>query len=174
MEARKRICVLGLGNLMRTDDAVGMMAVRALAEDREPAENIAFVEGGTLGLDLMHALRGVTHLLALDAVDLGAEPGTLVRFEKDELGSIPAGKSAHLLGFSDLIGVLKLMGDEPEEIVLLGLQPQSTGWGTELTEELERALPDLLGASRRQMEAWVADGEGPVSVRQDAVVRPHA
>lgn len=174
MEARKRICVLGLGNLMRTDDAVGMMAVSRLAEDREPLEDLTFVEGGTLGLDLMHALRGVTHLLALDAVDVGAEPGTLVRFEKDELGSIPAGKSAHLLGFSDLIGVLQLMGDEPEEIVLLGLQPKSTGWGTELTEEVRRALPELLGASQRQTEAWVAGEAGGVNELREVAVRSHA
>lgn len=174
MEVRKRICVLGLGNLMRTDDAVGMKAVRALSEERDPSADLTFVEGGTLGLDLMHALRDVTHLLALDAVDVGAEPGTLVRFEKDELGNIPVGKSAHLLGFSDLIGVLRLMGDEPEEIVLVGVQPKLTGWGTELTEDLERALPAFLGASRRQLGRWM-DGEACcVSARPDVTVRPDA
>jgi hydrogenase maturation protease len=160
MESTKRICVLGLGNLMRVDDAVGMMALRALAESGLVRENalgeIAFVEGGTLGLDLMYALTGVTHLLALDAVDVGAEPGTLVRFEKHELGEIPSGKSVHLLGFSDLMGVMKLMGDEPEEIVLLGVQPKRIDWGTELTEEVQRAMGGLLTASRRQLEAWLS------------------
>lgn len=173
MEARRRICVLGLGNLMRTDDAIGMMAVCALAEGKEPAEDITYEEGGTLGLDLMHVLRGVTHLLALDAVDVAGEPGTLVRFEKDELGSIPAGKSAHLLGFSDLIGVLKLMGDEPQEIVLLGVQPKSTGWGTELTDEVQQALPELLRASQRQLEAWATEDQGAANKQQN-VVPAHA
>lgn len=153
MEARKRICVLGLGNLMRTDDAAGMMAVHALAE-LGLAGDVAFVEGGTLGLDLMYALTGVTHLLALDAVDTGDAPGTLVRFEKGEMGRIPVGKSAHLLGFSDLMGVLKLLGDEPEEIVLLGVQPERIDWGTELTEVVQRALGDLLMEAQRQLEAW--------------------
>lgn len=174
MEARKRICVLGLGNLMRTDDAVGMMAVQALGEEADRGGNVSFVEGGTLGLDLMHALRDVTHLLALDAVDVGAEPGTLVRFEKDELGNIPVGKSAHLLGFSDLIGVLKLMGDEPEEIVLLGVQPKLIDWGTELTDELERALPELLGASRRQLDRWIDGAACCVGAGRDATVRHDA
>ena len=169
MELTKRICVLGLGNLMRVDDAAGMMAVRALAESglvRESAfGEIAFVEGGTLGLDLMHALTGVTHLLALDAVDTGAEPGTLVRFGKDELGRIPVGKSAHLLGFSDLIGVLKLMGDEPEEIVLLGVQPELIDWGTELTDAVQQAMPGWLAECRRQLEEWgVGAGRGSDAV----------
>jgi hydrogenase maturation protease len=161
MESTKRICVLGLGNLMRADDAAGMMAVRMLAEGGLAGE-IAFVEGGTLGLDLMHALTGVTHLLALDAVDVGDEPGTLVRFEKHELGEIPSGKSVHLLGFSDLMGVLKLMGDEPEEIVLLGVQPKLIDWGTELTAEVQRAMDGLLAESRRQLEAWLSCEGGAV------------
>lgn len=174
MEARRRVCVLGLGNLMRSDDAVGMMAVHALEEQSGAAGDTEFVEGGTLGLDLMHALTGVTHLLALDAVDVGAEPGRLVRFEKSQMGELPAGKSAHLLGFSDLMGVLKLMGDEPEEVVLLGVQPKSTDWGTELTEEVGRALPELLARSRRQMEAWLAGSDGAAGERHDAAVRAHA
>ena len=164
MKSTKRICVLGLGNLMRTDDAAGMMAVRALAEGGLAGESafgeIAFVEGGTLGLDLMHALTGVTHLLALDAVDVGDEPGTLVRFEKHELGEIPSAKSVHLLGFSDLMGVMKLMGDEPEEIVLLGVQPKLIDWGTELTAEVQRAMCGLLVESKRQLEAWLGPDAG--------------
>jgi len=171
MERMKRICVLGLGNLMRVDDAAGMMAVRALAAEYGAEGEVAFVEGGTLGLDLMHALTGVTHLLALDAVDVGGEPGTLVRFGKDELGRIPVGKSAHLLGFSDLMGVLKLMGDEPEEIVLLGVQPERIDWGTELTDTVQRAMPAWLAECRRQLDAWgVGAGRGSdvVGVSADA------
>ncbi len=173
MEVRKRLCVLGLGNLMRTDDAVGMMAVRALAEFDFHGD-VAFVEGGTLGLDLMYPLSGVTHLLALDAVDVGAEPGALVRFDKNALGEIPAGKSVHLLGFSDLIGVLKLMGEEPEDIVLLGVQPKSTRWGTELTDEVQRALPKLLAESRRQLDTWLASHERFGRAREETVIPAHA
>ncbi len=174
MEARKQICVLGLGNLMRTDDAVGMMAVRTLAADNDLSRAVECVEGGTLGLDLMHALTGITHLLALDAVDVGAEPGTLVRFGKHRLGEIPAAKSAHLLGFADLMGVLRLLGDEPAEITLLGLQPESTGWGTELTTKIKQALPELLQASRRQIEAWLAEGEPALDVPLNIGDQAHA
>ncbi|ACO31941.1 MULTISPECIES: hydrogenase maturation protease [Acidobacterium] len=170
MEARKRICVLGLGNLMRTDDAVGMMAVSALAEDPGSMDEVFCVEGSTLGLDLMHALHGVTHLLALDAVDVGTAPGEMVRFEKDELGDIPSGKSVHLLGFADLIGVLRLMGDEPEEIVLLGIQPKLIGWGTELTDEVHKTLPVLIEESRKQVENWLAVKQVPADERADVMV----
>jgi hydrogenase maturation protease len=99
-----RIGLLGLGNLMRTDDAVGMLTLRSMTEDGRLPPEVHAIEGGSLGLDLLDSLRGVSHLLALDAVDTGVTPGTLVRFEGDELAHLPVSKSVHLLGFSDLMG----------------------------------------------------------------------
>src|SRR5581483_4435387 len=80
-----RIAILGLGNLMRTDDAVGMLAIQELRRDVRLPRSVAVIEGGTLGLDLLHPLNGVTHLLALDAIDGGAVPGTLLRFAGEEI-----------------------------------------------------------------------------------------
>jgi len=152
-----RIGLLGLGNLMRTDDAVGMLTLRSLTEDSRLPPEVHAIEGGSLGLDLLDSLRGVSHLLALDAVDTGVAPGTLVRFEGDELAGLPVSKSVHLLGFSDLLGVLRLMEAAPAEVVLLGVQPESTDWGTVLTPALEAAQKDLVQAALRQIESWVEE-----------------
>jgi hydrogenase maturation protease len=150
-----RIGLLGLGNLMRTDDAMGMLALRSLTEDGRLPPEVRVIEGGSLGLDLLDSLRGISHLLALDAVDTGVAPGTLVRFEADELAGLPVSKSVHLLGFSDLMGVLYLMEAAPAEIVLLGVQPESTDWGTALTPVVEAAQKELVHAALRQIESWV-------------------
>jgi hydrogenase maturation protease len=149
-----QITVLGLGNLMRTDDAVGMQTVCAIRDHGRLPKDIQIVEGGTLGLDLLDKIYGTTHLLALDAVDIGAVPGTLVRFERDELAGLPIAKSVHLLGFSDLIDVLRLMDAAPAEIVLLGVQPESTDWGTVLTPPVDAARSELVKAALKQIERW--------------------
>ena len=148
------IAVLGLGNLMRTDDAVGMLAIDALRKDARVAESVSIIEGGTLGLDLLHPLDGITHLLALDAVEAEAAPGTILRFANEELVDLPVSRSVHLLGFSDLIGAMRLTGGAPCEIVVLGVQAAATGWGTELTSSVQRALPRLIEAAVQQIEAW--------------------
>jgi len=153
-----RIAVVGLGNLMRTDDAVGMLALEWLRESSQLPEGVSAIEGGTLGLDLLHPLAGVTHLLALDAIDAGAEPGSLLRFAGDDIADLPAGKSVHLLGFSDLIGAMRLTGDAPREIVVLGVQPQKIAWGTRLTAPVQAALPRLLAAALRQIQDWAGEG----------------
>jgi hydrogenase maturation protease len=149
-----RIAILGLGNLMRTDDAVGMLAIQELRRDVRLPRFVAVIEGGTLGLDLLHPLNGVTHLLALDAVDAGAAPGTLLRFAGEEIADLPVSKSVHLLGFSDLIAAMRLTGSAPWEVVVLGVQPEETGWGTALTASVQAALVSLMGAALAQVMRW--------------------
>jgi hydrogenase maturation protease len=158
-----RIGVLGLGNLMRTDDAVGMVALArlrlALAAQAElsfadGADRVELIEGGTLGLDLLDAVHGVSHLLVLDAVDAGAAPGTVMRLEGEEVARLPKSKSVHLLGLGDLMEVLLLMDAPPSEVVLLGVQPASTGWGTELTAAVAAAQSGMVDAALMQIARW--------------------
>jgi hydrogenase maturation protease len=149
-----QISILGLGNLMRTDDAAGMLATGAIRDTGRLPGEIQVIEGGTLGLDLLDKLYGTTHLLAIDAVDLGRIPGTLIRFDREDLAKLPIAKSVHLLGFSDLMDVLRLMDASPMEVVLLGVQPESTGWGTALTPAVERAQKELVDAALKQVHEW--------------------
>jgi hydrogenase maturation protease len=152
-----RIAVLGLGNLMRTDDAVGMLALETLKVDLQLPKGVRLIEGGTLGLDLLHPLHGITHLLAIDAIDAGAAPGTVLRFAGEAIADLPASKSVHLLGFSDLIGAMRLTGEGPEEIVVLGVQPSRIAWGTQLTGTVERAFPLLIEAALQQIARWTRE-----------------
>lgn len=152
-----RIAVVGLGNLMRTDDALGMLAIQRLRTDFELPECVTLIEGGTLGLDLLYPLQGATHLLALDVIDAGAEPGTLLRFAGDDIENMPTSKSVHLLGFSDLISAMLLSGDAPRELVVLGLQPQTIAWGTHLTATLDACMAKLLDATLQQIHKWVTE-----------------
>ena len=149
-----RIALLGLGNLMRTDDAVGMLTLQTLAGSNLLPPEVRVIEGGTLGLDLLDSLRGISHLLVLDAVDTGIAPGTLLRFEGQQVDDLPVSKSVHLLGLSDLMGALRLIDAAPEKVVLLGVQPASTDWGTVLTPEVEPARHALLQAALEQLAQW--------------------
>jgi hydrogenase maturation protease len=158
--SRTRIVVLGLGNLMRTDDAVGMLAVEQLRADPRMPVSVSLVDGGTLGLDLLHPLHGATHLLALDAIDAGAAPGTLLRFAGEEIADLPVSKSVHLLGFSDLIGAMRLTGNAPLEIMVLGVQPERIEWGTQLTPTVAATLPELVELTLAQLERWRAQTPG--------------
>jgi hydrogenase maturation protease len=162
------LAVLGLGNLIHGDDGVGIHAVRMLSADESFPEEVQIIDGGTLGLDLLPTLKGVTHLLVLDAVDSGARPGELSRFADDELSKLPISKSVHLLGFADLLSALTLLGEAPDQVVLLGIQPESTDWGVTLSPAVDGSVNDLVEAALAQILTWLDERveEGELCVLQ--------
>jgi hydrogenase maturation protease len=159
----KTIAVLALGNLMHSDDAVGIHLLRALesqnreltAECQVQGIDLRWIEGGTLGLELTHCLEGVDYLLVLDAVAMQQTPGTVARYEGDSLYQLPAGRSVHLMGLSDLLVAIRLLGNPPCEVILLGVEPASTAWGLELSAEVAAALPLLMGVAQKQIGVWM-------------------
>ncbi len=164
------IGLLGLGNLMRTDDAVGMLTLRRLEECGRLPSEARVIEGGTLGLDLLESLRGISHLLVLDAVDSGVVPGTLMRVEGEEIDNLPISKSVHLLGFSDLMCALRLMDAAPAEVVLLGVQPASTGWATTLTPDVDLAVQTLMQSALAQLTQWTVEASAPTAWSKDQIM----
>lgn len=154
MTEHKRIVVLGLGNQIRSDDGVGVHAVRLLMQDHGVPDGVEVIEGGTAGLDLLPAIEDATHVLALDAVNTGAAPGAVVRFEMSELSPLPGSPSVHQIGFADLLEALRWMDKGSKQMVLLGVQPSHTGWGDALTPEVEAALPRLIQAALDELEQW--------------------
>jgi cytochrome c553 len=61
---------------------------------------------------------------------------------------------------------LPLVSDVPREIVLLGVQPASTDWGTDLTAPVAATLGTLLDAAIEQLQAW--SQEAPVAPANQA------
>jgi hydrogenase maturation protease len=149
--------VLGLGNLVHTDDGVGVHAIHALERDPRVPPGVVLLDGGTQGLALLHHLSGLRRLLVIDAIDAGEPSGTLLRFEGNALHGLPGKASVHQLGFADLMVALQLLGDSPGEIVVLGVQPLSTEWSAELTEPVANALAPLIDCVIVQLECWKED-----------------
>ena len=149
--------VLGLGNLLHADDGVGVHAIERLSRDPRVPPGVELLDGGTHGLNLLSRVSGLRHLLVVDAVDTGEEPGRIIRFEGAALKGMPGKPSVHQLGFADLMAALQLMGGAPEEMVVLGVQPLSTGWSAELTAPVRGALTELIAAVIRQLEVWAED-----------------
>ena len=150
----KRTVVLGLGNLVHSDDGAGVHAIDAMNLDPRIPCDVTLLDGGTLGLGLLPHLSGVDRLLVIDAVDAGEQPGTVLRFEGKALRGLPGKASVHQLGFADLMVAMQLLGDHPQEVVLFGVQPESTEWGAELSPPVAAAIPHLTELAIGQLELW--------------------
>lgn len=152
-----RVVVLGLGNLIRCDDGVGIHAIQRLLSGKLVPSGVEIMDGGTLGLQLLPAIEDATHILVLDAVNTGAAPGTIVRYAMTELEPLPGSPSVHQIGFADMLEGLRWMNKFLNKtIVLLGVQPEQTGWGENLSPTVESALPALIQATLKELQEWRA------------------
>jgi hydrogenase maturation protease len=155
LQGQPRTLVLALGNPIRSDDGAGIAALRCLEEDPRVSGAVDLVEGGTKGLELVSYISGMSRLLVLDAVDVGAVAGTIVCIPGTELCSLPGNGNVHDLALADILNALRLLGQEPQETVLLGIQPGTTELGTSLSKSVESSLPLLVEAAIEQLSLWV-------------------
>ena len=112
--------VVGCGNLLRGDDAVGPILVRMLA-DRDLPEGVRLIDGGTAGMDVAFAMRGVRRVLLVDASRIGVEPGTVHRVPGSELTDLtPPEGNLHSFRWDQALGFAQwlLKDDYPEDVTV--------------------------------------------------------
>ena len=151
------ILVLGLGNLLMSDDALGNRTISALEKRYRFPAQVRLLDGGTLGLDLLPRLEGVDKLLVIDALQMGAEPGKVFRLEGEEVPRAFANKlSVHQMGLQDLLAVAELMGQLPAQLVVWGAQAGSIEMGMELSPQVTSAMPEVMAGVERELADWGA------------------
>jgi len=147
------IKILGIGNTVRQDEGVGVHLLQTL-ENKLPAE-IELIDGGTLGLALLDFVEKTKKLLILDAVEAGKEPGEVVVWRKEQVPYFMASKmSIHQVGFAEVLNLAKFRDNYPEDIVVIGIQPQCLDWGTELSEPVQQSLSSALQQVFLVLEEW--------------------
>lgn len=149
------VLVLGIGNLVMSDDAVGVLVAQRLQLDYRFPDNVEIMDGGTLGLDLLPKLENITNLIVIDAVEIGQKAGTCVRLCGEELPiALETKVSPHQMGLKDLLAVSELMGHSPKEMVLIGVQPGSIEMEVGLTAEVEAKLEILISNTLTELTNW--------------------
>lgn len=156
----KKTLVLGVGNLLLRDEAAGLRVVEQLVTRYDLPDSVQVLDGGTLGMDLLYYLEGVENLLILDAVEMGAEPGTLCCLEGDEVPSFLSVKmSPHQIGVPDMLFAAKLKDIYPTNVVLWGVQPEVLEIGLELSTAVAAQVDPLVDKVVEQLAQW---GERPL------------
>ncbi len=174
MTEDRSLLILGLGNVICSDDGLGVAAVERLAREYQLPAGVQALDGGTLGLSLLAHVTGADDLLLLDAIRADAPPGTLVRLDGEDVApAVRERLSVHQIGVADLLDAMRLLDEEPRRMVLVGLVPESLELGIERTPAVEARIDDLVAAaaeearslgyplSRRAAEATLLAGGEP-------------
>ncbi len=154
------IVVLGIGNLLWADEGFGVRCVETLGRRWQFAPQVRLVDGGTQGLYLLHHVQQATHLLILDAIDYGLEPGTLKLVEDEEVPRFMGAKkmSLHQTGFQEVLSLAQFTGHWPAQVLLVGCQPaELEDFGGSLSAPVKAALEPALAAALERLRAWGAD-----------------
>lgn len=134
------VAVVGLGNLILSDDGAGVHVVQHLVEAFRFPDGVVVIDGGTSAIDLLDQLIEAEHLIFVDAARTGGVPGTVVELEGARLPAwFRQRMSPHQVGLADLLATLALMDHAPKSVTLIGIEPQSMELGTELTPAVHAA-----------------------------------
>ena len=128
----KRVCVIGLGNVLMGDDGFGPLAVERFRCDYECGWNVEILDLGTPGLDLAPYLFGADLVVIADAVQADEKPGTLsIYCEADLLARRAQLRlTDHDPGLQESLAHLRLSGETPSELIIVGVVPESCDFGT--------------------------------------------
>lgn len=141
-----------------SDDGIGLLVV-AEAEKRLGAiDGVEFFDLGTGGLSVLHEIAGRPKVVFIDCTLMDKEPGTLQRFTPDEVRSKARIRfSAHEGDLLNIIQLSRDMGECPEEIVILGIQPKKTDDGMAVSEELLTRMDEYVDAVKEELRPSPTD-----------------
>jgi hydrogenase maturation protease len=169
MENLKPVRILGVGNVLCSDDGLGPYAIATLEALYEFPEPVEIVDAGTPGLDFTPYLADAGAVIVLDTVAGDEPPGTLRLIRDREIVAKPPPPrmTPHQPGLREALMATEFSECSPDRILLIGVVPESTGQGTRLTPAVRDAVPALVEAVIEELE-----GLGIRPERRDPPVEP--
>lgn len=149
--------VIGLGNPILTDDAVGIRVVRMLQDAGLPAD-VDTLELSVGGLRLMESMIDYQHVVLVDAImTRGGVPGTVYDLALDQLPGTLNTSSAHDTNLATALHAGRrlgaaLPGDEHIKVVAIEVEDVLT-FSEHCTPAVEAAIP----AAVRRVRAALQD-----------------
>jgi hydrogenase maturation protease len=155
MHVPHRKSILGLGNLLYQDEGFGIHALQAMQAVMPFNEHVELVDGGVLGMNLLPLVEESSHLLVLDAIDAGLPPGTVIELSGEQIPLFAAAKlSEHQVGFQEVLGLARFRDSLPENLHLIGVQPQDLGTGIDLSQVVAASLPEVVTRAMAVLQKW--------------------
>jgi hydrogenase maturation protease len=149
------IAVFGIGNILLSDDGVGVHTVNKLNSEYQFPGNVELIDGGTKGLDLLPLFENRDKVLIIDAANFKKEPGTIDSVEGDRIPSFLSSKlSVHQIGLPDMLFAAKLMEIMPSELCLIGIQPFSMETAAEMSDVISGKMEALICRVLDKLKEW--------------------
>ena len=149
------IVVLGVGNILLTDEGLGVHVIEDLKANYTFTPQISLIDGGTMGMELLTYMRGMKKILLIDAVNGGEAPGTIYEFPHRELEQYFTDHiSVHEVGMQDILRIRAIQENPLEDAIVIGVEPESLDVGFEPSAPVQKALPEVKERVLRVLREW--------------------
>ncbi|MEN8177375.1 MAG: HyaD/HybD family hydrogenase maturation endopeptidase [Pseudomonadota bacterium] len=139
------VLVLGLGNILLYDEGIGVRVVQQLNYDYLFPSEVEIMDGGTAGMALYEHIIDRSHLIVIDAVNTGQQPGTVVKLANEQVPAYFRNKiSPHQMALSDILAALQISGEQLPELTLIGIEPFTLKTGIGLSDVVSTQLDTLV------------------------------
>ncbi len=138
----KKKLILGIGNILQSDEGLGVHIVNQIASgDTIFPDDVEIVDGGTAGFDLIPLMKDREKIIIVDALKADSEPGSIYRFKPEHAMPVKSAFSMHEGGITEVLGMMKLMGHSPE-VEIIGIVPENiTTMDINLSDAVKRSVP---------------------------------
>jgi hydrogenase maturation protease len=151
-EDRPSTLVLGVGNILLSDEGVGVHVIETLKGQDLPPD-VEVLDGGTASLELLNIMANRDKVIVIDAVEGGGEPGTIYRFTPDDIKyHSMTFTSLHQISLLETLTDAKYLGIAPKTVVILGIEPKEMDLGLEMTTEAAAAVPRVVELVLAELE----------------------
>jgi hydrogenase maturation protease len=151
--SQKDVVVIGLGNVLLSDEGIGVHLVRRLSNQRDKFHLVDFVDAGSAGMNLLHLIANRKKAVIIDCAKMGSKPGTIRRFAPDEVQSVKqlSHYSLHEADILKVIALSKQLGECPAEVVFFGIEPESIEPGQNLSKTLFAKIDAYAAEIRKEL-----------------------
>jgi hydrogenase maturation protease len=147
-ERDRGVVVLGVGNVLMGDDALGPAIIKHLEAAYDFPEGVSVYDAGTPGLDLTPYIADAHALIVVDTVEAKGQGGELRQYRRDAIlkyAPLPR-LNPHEPGLKEALLTLEFSGGGPGEVLLVGVIPQSVEPGVGLSPQVAAAVPAVIEA----------------------------
>ncbi len=153
MNHTPHVMLLGIGNLLFTDEGFGIRVISKILQEYELPGNLSVEDGGVLGVNLLGIISLADHLIVVDAVRNKGKPGDFYRLEGAAIPErIRAKNSLHQVDFLEALTLCQAL-DKVPETVILGVEPEDIETlGTELTPAIQPRVDPMIELVLKELD----------------------
>lgn len=142
IQTGQRTAILGVGSVLRSDDAAGMYFVDRLASKIQ-RDDILLIAGSTAPENFTGVIKDFApdRLFIIDAARMGLPVGEMRELDMKEIAGMAF--STHMLPLPVMLSYLA--HETACEVVCIGIQPGSTEQGFSMSQEVHAAAEHLAG-----------------------------